>query len=251
MEISEINKLICGNYFSTPSLESLYKIINENIENIIFSIKELLETEDFQKIKIYFPFLLRNLLETTCNASLGRIDPFRLICVHKSQLSTSYTIGEKNGTSINWQNDIQGEGDKRIVWEKYDGKRSLFCKKTEEIFWKPAFYKLINDKNFTELECSENYKKLELDSIVPFLRTKSQKIFSSLSKGVHSELLIDNEIIYDKTTLYDLLDETIEFCSILALLTNYIDISFNKIEDNIAIKIYDDIYNWREKINGE
>lgn len=247
--------LVCGNYTQHESIKSLYDVLSHNISNMGDRLKRLLEDDD-DDLTVLGPYYARNLLETTCSALLGRIDPFRLIYVQKVQSLDGFKIGSKSKAAISWAGDILEKNDINIeeLWkpDRDFSKvgRGLFGNHYGEIYWNPAFKSLIDDEAHSE-EPSLSYFKTSIDSpdkFVFFLRQESSKLFSSLSKGIHSELVIKPEIIYDKPTVIDLINDTFQLCSILGIVSHRIDFSISCINPIEAFVWYKEIFDWRDDL---
>jgi len=200
------------------------------------------------------PYFARNILETTCSALLGRIDPFRLIYVQKVQSLDGFSIGSKAKGAINWAGDIFEKSDIDIskLWdpdrEFTKVGRAFLGNHYSEVFWNPAFKTLIDDTNYMS-EISLDYYRTHIESPEKFsffIRQKTSSLYSSLSKGVHSELVIRPEIVYDETTVIELINDTFQICSILGIVSHYIDFSICRLPIDNAFRHYNDLYDWRE-----
>lgn len=252
---NSLAKLICGDYSQHKSLENLYQVLFHNISNIETRLENLLINGAAGDLTVLGPYFARNLLETTCAALLGRIDPFRLIYVQKVQSLDGFTIGSKAKGAISWSSDIFEKNDIDInnLWdhnrEFSKVGRGLFGNHYGEIFWNPAFRTLIDDSTYVS-ELSLDYFRTHIDSpekFILFIRQKSSILYSSLSKGIHSELVINPEIIYDDTTVIELVNDTFQVCSILGIVSHYIDFSICRLPIDTAFQYYNDLFEWRER----
>ncbi|WP_135811469.1 hypothetical protein [Bacillus cereus] len=250
-----MGKLICGNYEQYDSLKNFYDVLNHNLNTMENRLDKLIEEDDEQELTILGPYFARNILETTCNALLGRLDPFRIIFVHKIQSSESFEIGVKVKGAINWASDIFGNDDTKSdkLWnhEKDFNKvgRALFGPYYGFIYWNPAYKMLIDDGDYVDEESLTQYRTGidDPEKFILYLRSKCSSIYSSLSKGIHSELLIKPDIMYDKTTVLDLINETVKMCALLGLISHYIDTSHCKIDTAEAFEHFKSLYIWREE----
>lgn len=247
-----MGKLICGDYEKYDSLKVFYEVLNDNLSVMESRLKKLIEEGDEKELTILGPYFARNVLETTCTALLGRLDPFRIIYVHKVQSSETFKIGVKIKGAINWATDIFGLDDTKIdnLWnhEKDFNKvgRALFGLYYGYIYWNTAYKTLIDDVNYIDAEALSYYRERvdDPEKFILYLRRKCSSIYSSLSKGVHSELLIKQDILYDKTTVLELISDTIKMCAILGLTSHYIDASHCKINEEDAFKYFELLYKW-------
>ena len=85
------------------------------------------------------------------------------------------------------------------------------------------------------------------ENFIKYLRSECSSLYSSLSKGVHSELVMDSAIIYDKSTVIDLIYRTFKMCSTLGMVSHYIDLSICTLDKNTAFEYYRKIYDWSEE----
>lgn len=254
MERNSLAQLICGDFSQHESLKNLYQVLFHNISNMETRLGRLIINGDAGDLTVLGPYFARNLLETTCSALLGRIDPFRLIYVQKVQSLEGFSIGSKAKGAISWSGDIfeKNETDVSSLW-KPDREfskvgRALFGNHYGEVFWNPAFRSLIDDPNYLS-ESSLEYFRTHIESpdkFTLFLRQKSSALYSSLSKGIHSELVIKPEIVYDDTTVIELVNDTIQICSILGIVCHCIDFSICRLPMDNAFQNYNDLFEWRE-----
>ncbi len=109
-----------------------------------------------------------------------------------------------------------------------------------EIIWKPAFRAL------SEYAAGLEYDSIWLMDVVSesensnFEKAKSiaAKLFSSFSKGVHSEYLVNIEAVLDVDTLKSLLKDMYKLCATLALASHFIDFLATKIDRDRALTIF-------------
>ncbi|MCY8452087.1 hypothetical protein MOC98_04260 [Bacillus spizizenii] len=248
--MDDLARLICGDYAQHKSIESLYDVLFNNIKNMETRI-DILLTNDSDDLTLLGPFYARNILESSCSALIGRFDPFRLIYVHKIQSLDNYSIGKKSNGGINWNGDVFEKKSSGAIWnpdkEFQKVGRGLFGDAYGDTFWNPAYQMLIDDETIQSNESLDYYKSsVDPDKFTEFLRTRSSKIYSSLSKGVHSEFLIKPEIIYDKSTVVELLLDAVKFCSIIGLVSHYIDSCICRLPYDNAFVIYQKLYDWVE-----
>lgn len=245
METSrEFEILICGD--ATGNLFD-YGVIIRNLMKKIKKLTELIVEYNWRngKANVDIPFYCRNILESSLTAILGRIDPFRLITVYKVQSDESYDLGKRAQIAIEWTGDIVAKtsADQRL-WhfdkrkESFD--RALLGNYIGDIIWKPAFRKLSD--YIADNECRSDW----LEEIATYdeyhnferLKADAMRLFSSFSKGVHSECLIDINLMLDDLTLKILIKDLYKLCATLALTSHFVDFLATKIEIERAIAIF-------------
>ncbi|SFL61486.1 hypothetical protein SAMN04487943_102462 [Gracilibacillus orientalis] len=249
MSTDNLANLICGDYRQHSYIESIYEVI---FHNISIMERKLVNITD-EDITILGPYYARSLLESVCTALVGRLDPFRLIYLQKVQSLDSFSIGKKAKSAISWFGDIFQPGENiNNIWnsEKDFSKvgRGLFGDPYGEIFWNPAYKNLIDDSDFADHH-SLNYYLTAIDGpekFTKYIRQEASKLYSSLSKGVHSELIIEPEIIYDKTTVGELIVNVIKLSSIIGIVSHRIDCATCRLPFDNAFQYYENLYEWSE-----
>ena len=243
-EIHNFGILVCGE--KTANMFDYGEII-DNLSSKIIKITELIINYEWNngKANVDIPFYGRNVLESSLTAILGRIDPFRLILVYKVQSDSSYDLGKKAQCAVEWSGDILAkEPSRNNLWlfdkkkESFD--RALLGNYIGEIIWKPAFRVLsdyIADREYGSIWLTEILSENENSN---FERAKSTaaRLFSSFSKGVHSECLIDINVILDEVTLKSLIKDMYKLCATLALTSHFVDFLATKIDKDRALNIF-------------
>lgn len=257
MERDQLANLVCGDFTAYNSLNDLYQVLHYNIKNMENRLWNL-ASDDNNNVTVLGPYYARNLLETSCTAMIGRIDPFRLLYVQKVQSLDSFGIGSKSKGAINWFGDIFEIGlssankQPQKMWsselEFSKVGRGLLGDYYGEIFWNPSFRKLIDNPLFQDESCLEYYRTSiqTPDSFMIFIRQRASALYSSLSKGIHSELVVKPEIIYDRTTVLELVSDVIELCSILGIVSHNIDSSIFRLPIDNAFEYYKKLMEWRD-----
>lgn len=243
----EYEVLVCG-YTSDNMYD--YKVISDNLLCKIKMLACRIINYDWNSYNAIYDisFYCRNILESTFTMLLGRSDPFRLLIVYKVQIDSTYDIGKKANCAINWLGDIISKNsqasnlwnsDKKL--ESFD--RALLGNYMGEIAWKPAFRMLcdyVADKNIESQWLSE-IVSLDENGIFSMSKSVSMRLFSSFSKGVHSECLSDITINFDEVTMKNLVKELFKLCALLSLSSHFIDFWVGKIDIERAINIFLDV----------
>lgn len=253
MSVSDLAYLACGEYSQRHSIKRIFDNLSRTITNIENNIHSLPSLDD-NVVSILGPYYGRSLLETICIVFIGRIDPFKLMVLENIQ--KNYTVEDLNtrsSTSINWAGDVfedfkQKRPTKDSMWNpttKYESvSRALFDIYYETLFWIPAYTKLLDT---TESRALNYYKSnIPPDTFMLFIRQRISGLYSTLSKGVHNELIIDSQIFYDRGTVIERLKEVLDICSILALTCHNIDCVSGHHELPIAVEFFERIYERRE-----
>lgn len=257
MDKDNLASLVCGDYATLESLKELYQVLFYNIKNMENRLWEL-AGDSSSNVTVLGPYYARNLLETFCTALVGRIDPFRLLYVQKVQTLDGFGIGSRSNGAISWFGDIFEQGlteaqkEPHKMWSPHiefsKVGRGLLGDYYGAIFWNPSFRKLIDNPSFQDESCLEFYR-LRIrhpDKFIIFIRQRASTLYSSLSKGIHSELVVKPEIIYDRTTVLELISDVIELCSILGVVSHNMDSSISKLPIDNAFEYFKKLMEWRD-----
>ena len=252
-EIREFNILICG--LPTENMYDFGKVIN-NLSEKIKRIANLIVNYNWDnpQVNIDTRSYGRNILESSLTAILGRIDPFRLITIYKVQSDNSYDLGKRAQTAIEWSGDIIAKSAPTNIWnfekkkESFD--RALLGNHIGDIIWKPAFGALNNYLSTIQMDSDWLAEILSLSEDANFEKAKSSamRLFSSFSKGVHSECLIDVNTILDVVTLKNLVKDTFKLCTTLSLVSHFVDFLGTTIDKERALRIFIDVEEMIENV---
>lgn len=251
--IHDFDILICG--ISTENMYDFGQVIN-NLSDKIRRIAELIVDYNWESahVNIDIPSYGRNVLEASLTAILGRMDPFRLITVYKVQSDASYDLGKRAQTAIEWSGDIIAKSAPTNMWsfeKKKDAfDRALLGNYIGDIVWKPAF-RALNDY-LGEISVNSDWlaEILSLNEESNFEKAKSTagRLFSSFSKGVHSECLIDINTILDVVTLKSLVKDMFKLCATLGLVSHFVDFLATTIEKERALQIFKEVEEMIENV---
>lgn len=241
--IHEFDILICG--IPTENMYDFGEVVI-NLSEKIKKVTELIVNYNWNSVQanIDIPAYGRNVLESSLTAILGRIDPFRLITVYKVQSDASYDLGKRAQTAIEWSGDIIAKSAATNMWNSEKKKetfdRALLGNHIGDIVWKPAF-RTLNDY-LSEIQIDSDWlaEILSLSENSNFEKAKSSavRLFSSFSKGIHSECLIDVNTILDVVTLKNLIKDTFKLCATLGLVSHFVDFLATTIEKEHALQIF-------------
>jgi hypothetical protein len=257
LERNNLASLVCGDYTMSESLKDLYQVLYHNISNMENRLWDLAGDTN-SNVTVLGPYYARNLLETSCTALLGRIDPFRILFIQKVQSLEGFGLGSRSNGAICWFGDIFEQGlsatqrEPNKMWSpQLDFSkvgRGLLGDYYGQIFWNPSFKKLIDNSQYQEEACLEYYRLniRQIDSFIIYIRQKASSLYSSLSKGIHSELVVKPEIIYDRTTVLELVSDVIGLCSILGIVSHNIDSSICRLPCDNAFEHFRQLMEWRE-----
>ncbi len=244
--IKDFDILICGE----PTSDMYeFKTVMNNLAKKIGKMTELIISfnGNSDNASIEIPFYGRNVLESSLTSLLGRLDPFRLITVFKVQSDASYDLGKKAQSAVEWSSDIIAKNRDRNLWsfenkkESFD--RALLGNYMGEIVWKPAFSALsdyVGDRTFNSDWLNEILSENE-DANFEKSKSLAVRMFSSFSKGVHSECLVDVHSMLDTVTLKSLIVDTYKLCATLGLISHFVGFMTPTIDKERALVIFFDV----------
>lgn len=247
----EFGKLLCGK--PQDNMFEFSEIINNLIQKIDYLSNKILTynwIEDEANIDI--SFYARNMLETALTALLGRTDPFRVITVYKVQSTSDYDLGKKSESAVQWSGDIiagtKGDDLWNVKRKKDSFDRALLSNHQGEIIWKPGFAALsdyVQDKGISSVWLDDILSDNE-NSNFEKCKSESARLFSSFSKGVHSESLVDISVIFDIITLKNLIKDLFKLCATLGLISHFIGYLVPNLSIDEAVHIFCEM---EEKVN--
>jgi hypothetical protein len=230
-----LTSLLCGNHHSCGEISQIFSHLGDTVDDFARRCYDFICDRNDEDLSAFGPYCGRSILETACTILIGRIDPYRLLLVKRYQERPDYNISVRHKISVQWFGDIIAS-EKPPPWEKLSSKnipRALFTDEyTGEIYWKQALADLLNDTRDEDRSgwLEELRQKPEnIENIGPYLREEADRLYSSLSKGIHQEFVVSISAAYDSQTIKDLLKDTIALVAKLALISHYIPISLGKI----------------------
>lgn len=226
-----LSKLICGyNFESEIEIDKILQHLSESLKKVINEIIVLPSLEN-DRLSLYGPYLGRSLLELSVTALLGRIDPFKIILMKRKQEQPDYELGKPHSSAIRWQGDVV---DKAVsnLWAENSLKnptRAILGAYQVELVMIKSAQKIFDEGN--EQSIGEWYTELtqtDANGLIEKLKSKINAIYSSLSKGVHHELLVPHESVMDRDTVLNLINDTLFIVATLGLLVSRIPYAYQK-----------------------
>ncbi len=176
-------------------------------------------------LALFGPSLGRATIEVALTAILARFDPFRVLAIRRSQLSSEYDAKIRNPLAFNWTSDVKGEENPKD-WDNRlgvkDVQRALLCKHFNDLFWEEAFTTMVDSVPYGRGHgWMEKLKRINPEGFLTSMRTQADRVYSELSKGVHHEFVIPMTAQYDIITVGDLLSRSWELVGALSVTTCY------------------------------
>lgn len=234
--MDKLTLLLCGKHSSYGEISDILSQLGMRIDDFAYRCYDFISGNNESDVSVYGPYCGRTILETACTIFIGRIDPYRLLLIKRYQEHPNYDISLRHKISIQWFGDIVAS-EKPPSWDKLSNKNIARALLTDEymgdIYLKKAFEDLLDDnQNEGDSEWLKELQAIQPDQVTPYIRTEADKIYSSLSKGIHQEFVIPLTAKYDKYTVKDLLQKTISLVSKLASIIHYVPTAIGNINKN-------------------
>ena len=241
-----LRRLTCGDTDSGSKLAEVLGHLGKALESLMEQITDLQKRQEGDRqVLLYGPFLGRSLLEVSMTALLGRFDPFRILTLREVQ-QANRTADRRHAAAVQWTGDILALKKVTEPWsveQKPDGMtRALLGDYYERILWQQAFEQLLD--RVPQVRGGEWMLKLRRqtpEGFIPEMRRRVAEIYSTLSKGVHHELVISPERTLGQDTILDSMSESIEIVANLSLTANMIRHIPFILEEEDAVRCYEQL----------
>lgn len=226
-----LSKLICGIDFEDDNdIDKILGHISVSVNKIASEIISLPSLSN-EKLSLYGPYLGRSLLELSTTALLARLDPFKILLMKGKQEQSDYELGKPHSSAIRWQGDVVDEAVNDIWAEKplKNPTRAILGAYQTQLVMVKSAQKVFDES--TETLIGGWYNELtrtDAKGLVEKLKSKINTLYSSLSKGIHHELLVPQESILDRDTVLNLINDTLFVVMTLGLLMSRIPHAYQK-----------------------
>lgn len=220
--IPSIEDLICGlPIVGTPYVDNDYlglvDRLRADLAELHPQIQIVVQKQSGLPASAVFPFLARKFLELALTGLLARLDPLRVIAARKNQKDVSFEFGRQNSSSVSWTGDIlpNKKWPSGTAWcsSNLDKgvERSFLGWHFGEVAIVPGLSWLAD----ADINQSEWLRKLSAqDDPFQWIKAHLTRLYSSLSKGVHAEYLLDDSTAFDQESIQQYMQD----CYMLVLL---------------------------------
>ncbi|MFZ0736758.1 MAG: hypothetical protein WBL70_00640 [Candidatus Acidiferrales bacterium] len=220
-----LTTLACGNATTSGTIAEVHLHLANSLDRMLVRGRMLKKDGNTVDLALFGPSLGRATIEVALTAILARFDPFRVLAIRKTQLSTDYDAKIRNPLAFNWLSDVKGEESPKD-WTNRPGikdvQRALLCKHFNDLFWEEAFTKMIDNVPYDRGKTwMTSLKKINPEGFLSSMRTNADRIYSELSKGVHHEFVIPITAQYDAATVDELLSSSWELVGALSVTSCY------------------------------
>ncbi|WP_198781165.1 hypothetical protein [Shewanella putrefaciens] len=229
---SHLSKLLCGNLYTenTGEIDEIFLHISETIDKLSIEIQNFLELSADRRM-LFGPFLGRSILELGTTALIARLDPFRVLLLRGKQKQADYAIDKPHKSSIRWQGDVMASKVKELWDDKNldNPTRALLGDYITNIVLEKSVTSVLDSS--TEEKLGPWYNKIqsyEEGTVILRIRDGYSRLFSSLSKGVHHEMVVPIGAAYDDNTVNSLINDVLYYLSSLALIVSFVPFAYNR-----------------------
>jgi hypothetical protein len=267
---------LCGCAPTTTRIGSVQQILGKDVVRYGVAVARMITPGAEETMTLlYGCFAARKLLEAGCVSVLCRMDPARLLILREFQIRGRYALDERHAASIDWKADVVSE--KKPGWtegtspEKFV--RSLLGGHLGEVTWVPAIQNLtLLSNQIPDLSRSKWIHELvsqyearlsakrgavgvvpteqepvggsggsaELGVLASF-RTAAQNSFSTLSKGVHLEFVVDQDAVFDVVTIRQSMLQAVKVLTQIAFASHLTDSAFTSLSLERAFSLVTEI----------
>lgn len=223
--------MVCGTDFdANKELDKILLHLEASLKKVT---KELVEVQALsdEKLGLYGPYLGRAILELSMTALIARIDPFKILLMKGKQEQPDYDLGMPHSSAIRWQGDVLDKAVSNLWDDKSlkDPTRAIFGAYQVQLVLNTSAELIIDEGS--EDSMGEWYNQLSSTtpaSAIEAIKSKINKAYSSLSKGIHHELLVPPASILDRDTVISILNETLYIVASISLLVSQVPHAYKK-----------------------
>lgn len=241
--MSSLGPLLCG----YDKNEGIAKIalgqLALSIEQFGSKAINFLNEESSDETLSFGPFCARVLLENSCAALVGRLDPFRVLYLSEFQATPEYEHGKRARSAFSWTGDVIPEDKStQSLWNVDNDlpkiSRALFSRHGEHIYWKPAATRMLDFiSNCPPDPALADILSIDPDNFINGSKGKSMQLYSMLSKGVHWEFFT-SALVFDEVTVKNAIRDTCLIVSQLGLISHFIPTAYASLKPEQAVNEY-------------
>lgn len=233
-------KLLCGCADTNADIDQIFSHLKSSLEKVISEIQTLPSLSD-DKLMLYGPYLGRALIELATTAMLAKLDPLKILIVKGKQSQPNYELEKPQKASLKWQGDIMADAVNDLWADKSlsSPTRAILGAYSVELVLKDSAQKLLDE--VTEDVIGDWYQeltRLEAGPLVNRMKTQLGNLYSTLSKGIHHELLIPLESALDRDTVLTRLNETIFVVATLGLIVSFVPHAYSRNNSTTNFELY-------------
>lgn len=225
MAHQNLANLICANTntASTNNIDAILAHLKLSLIKVIREIKKLPNQSD-EHLMLYGPYLGRSLIELSTTSLITRLDPLRVLIVKGNQSNTDYDVTKPQKASIRWQGDVMAEIAPADLWSDKslaNPTRAILGAYSIELVLRESAEALLDSAS--EELLGEWYNELvrtDVEGLIARVKTQLNQLYSTLSKGIHHELVMPLASALDRDSVLASLNNTLFYISTLGLIVS-------------------------------
>lgn len=226
--MNSIEDLVCGiEILPSPFIDGDYvglvRRLRSDLATLHPQIRSAVRDNTNLPASAVFPFLARKFLELSLTGLLARLDPIRVIAARKNQNDASFLIDQSNPSSISWTGDLLPKPKLPTSnnWASENiakgPERSLLGWHFGEVAITPGLQYLADLNNTDSIWLRELASQ---DNPFNWIKGRLKNLYSTLSKGVHFEYLLDDHIDFDNDSIQQHMNDCFKMVFLLAAATH-------------------------------
>lgn len=241
--MSGIGFLLCGDDKSEGISKAAFGQLASSIDGFASRGIRFLNEDASNETLSFGPFCARVLLENSCAALVGRLDPFRILYLSEFQTQPEYEHGRRARSAFSWAGDvIPDERTAQTLWSPDNDvpkiSRALFSKYLEHIYWKPAVERMLDYVSTHPHDAAlTDILAIDADTYIDVCKGRGMQLYSTLSKGVHWEFFT-SALLFDEVTVKNAIRDTFLLVSHLGLTSHFIPTAYASLAPSIAVENY-------------
>lgn len=242
--MNNIGMLLCGDSINDGIATEAFGQLSTTINSFATKCITFLNEDFSDETKSFGLFCSRVLLENSCAALVGRLDPFRVLYLSEFQVQPEYDFGKRAKSAFSWTGDVIA--DEKLgangLWsldnEVSKISRALFSKHSEHVYWKPAVEKMLDFvSKLSPDPVLADILDFDSESYINKNRGISLRLYSTLSKGVHWEIF-SSQVLLDEVTIKSAIRDTLLLVSHLGLTSHFIPTAYASLSPDKAVEEY-------------
>jgi hypothetical protein len=237
-----LGDFICGIGASTSVADATLNHLKSSIERFGNRAIAILNSDFDEDALSFGAFCARVVLENSCAALVGRLDPFRLLYLAEFQAQQSFEYGKPSNSGFRWTGDVLPD-DKvpQDMWGTEHNvtkvSRALFSQYADHVYWRPAVASTLDMIEDDGADVLQDLRNVEPEKFIGSTRGRCASLYSTLSKGVHWDFFTSS-IVLDEGTIKDSIREMLVAIGNLALVSHFVPTAYRSIEQETAIETY-------------
>lgn len=237
-----LGELICGVSGSACVANTTLDHLSSSIDRFAAKSLEFLNGEFSADTQNFGAFCARVVLENSCAALVGRLDPFRLMYLAAFQAQEDFEYGKAANSGFRWSGDVLPD-DKvpQAMWGTDHNaskvSRALFSPYSDHVYWRTAIESALDAIANEGGDQFQEILLIEPESYIGGLRGRCAALYSTLSKGVHWDFFVSS-IVLDEGTLKDAIREALLSLGGLGLISHFVPTAYRSLDVQSALDHY-------------